>query len=408
MSFNFLIDSNNNINQINQNPINSLVVDPSLNYLYIFNPNNLSGNLLQNQGISQAYDLIIDEGLTLTNEGILIFPTTDTVGPQIVGDMTLSSYFSVGCWLKLVNNGNGFIFYSAPNNTGNTNRIGLSVGGAGVLTILIFSGDTPYSRSFQSVTPYIDTWFHVCFVINGADWLVYVNGVPQTSTTAVVVNNTPIVRGYSWVGRRNTSGNINGSMANFFIYDGVLTTEQIVDIYNKGVIPTQTNYYYTIPIQPKLYAYANNSLNYYFDFSRRPLHPYGGNRYKVYSSFISFATTPSSITRTNQMSYYIVDGLGTFNTFVGRGGNPPTTMRDNHLVKNITLKRSTNFVGNQYNQRWIDLDPMMPLIIQNLNETGIINVEIRLLNNNRLSNNVNTWGAVATSYAIQLLFEPIP
>ena len=62
MSFNLLIDSNNNINQLNQSPSNSLVIDPSLNYFYTFQPENLSGNLLQNQGISQAYDLQINSG----------------------------------------------------------------------------------------------------------------------------------------------------------------------------------------------------------------------------------------------------------------------------------------------------------------------------------------------------------
>jgi hypothetical protein len=207
------------------------VIDPLILYLFYFKPEYLSGGYLKNQGISQGYDLLMDASLTLSQDGVLTFPATDTVGPQIVGNMTLSSYYSVGCWLNLVNNGNGFIFYSAPGG-GNTDRISFSIGGTGLLTILNYSGNTAYSRTFQSVIT--DTWFHVCAVVNGADWLVYVNGVPQSSTTAVVINNPPIVRSNSWVGKGSTAGNVNGSMTNFFIYNEVVSQAQITYIYNRG------------------------------------------------------------------------------------------------------------------------------------------------------------------------------
>jgi len=47
----------------------------------------------------------------------------------------------------------------------------------------------------------------------------------------------------------------------------------------------------------------------------------------------------------------------------------------------------------------------MPFIIENLNETGVISVEIRLISNNQLSS--VAWAGQTNNYLIQLLFEPI-
>jgi len=403
MSFNFLIDSNNNINQLNQNPTNTLVVDPSLNYFYTFEPEDLSGNTLKNQGISQAYDLTINSGVV---DGA--FDGTP-IAATISNSITLNNSYSIGFWVYFNNNTDQIIFLFG---TTNSYSNGVSMYYRAGTTQLNFRDETPTNQNGTNnlmTTVPITTWTHIVWVNSGGTtWTCYKNGV-SVNVVSGKTSNSSFIKNFNFIGRGTTASplNLNGQLDGFFVYQGELSAAQILEIYQKGQQPTQTNYFYTIPIQPKTYSYANNKLQYYFDFSRRPLHPYGGNRYKVYSSFISFGT-PTVLPRTNQQSYYIVDGLGTFETFIGRGGNPTITMPNNHLVKNITLKRSTNFVGNQYNQKWIDLDPTMPMIIQNLNETGIINVEIRLINNNNLSSNVVTWGAQAFSYAIQLLFEPIP
>ena len=407
MSFNLLIDSNNNINQLNQSPSNSLVIDPSLNYFYTFEPENLSGNLLLNQGISQAYDLTIDSGVV---DGAF---DGSPIGGTISSSLTLTSAgYSVGCWFKRREAvGSGIMFsFSSDNTNDNMLLFAIFAVGAGNFYIRDAISGSAINGSnnliFSSVV--LNRWYHVVYVNKGTTWDIYVDGAFYVSLSG----KTPAsgaVKTFNNIGRVGyASTNLfKGELDGLFVYNGQLTAAQILEIYQKGQKPTQTNYFYTIPIQPKTYSYANNRLQYYFDFTARPLHPYGSNKYKVYSSFISFGT-PFTIIRTNQMSYYIVDGLGTFETFVGRGANPANTMPNNNLVKNITIKRSTNFVGTLYNQKFIDLDPTMPMIIQNLNETGIINVEIRLILNNTLNSNTSTFGAQATSYAIQLLFEPIP
>ena len=113
MSFNLLIDSNNNINQLNQSPSNSLVIDPSLNYFYTFEPENLSGNLLLNQGISQAYDATITSGVV--NGAFDGTPMT----ANITSSLTLTSAgYSVGCWFKRKDPvGSGIMFSFSSDNT---------------------------------------------------------------------------------------------------------------------------------------------------------------------------------------------------------------------------------------------------------------------------------------------------
>lgn len=400
MSFNLTIDSNNNINQLNQSP-NPLIIDPLLINFYTFEPENLTGNLLQNQGISRAYDLQIDTGVvidgTLNTQNVV----GDISAAKITTNVVLGTTFTIGGWFNadILSNYSRFFSFGIGNNGNNSielyifsNQITLYVANSGVAISQVVAG-----------TISINTWYHIAWNVSGTTWTFYLNGTPTTYTGKVDVANKTKTDNYiakTWAG-----ANLIGRLDGFFVYNGTLSGAQITDIYNKGQQPVQTNYYYTIPIQPYTYTYANNQLQYYFDFTARPPHPYGTNKYKVYSSFISFGT-PFAIVRTNQMNYYIIDGLGTFNTFIGRGGNPASTIPQNHLIKNITLKRNPPFSAT-YTQKWIDLDPTMPMIIENLNETGIIYVEIRLIQNNNLQTNVNTFGAQATSYMINLLFEPV-
>jgi hypothetical protein len=254
----------------------------------------------------------------------------------------------------------------------------------------------------------VNQLYHFVYVNKGTSWDIYKDGVLLTTLTGKTPANS-LAKTLNFIGRSNVVGAnpLEGTIDGFFIYQGQLSASQILEIYEKGQKPVQTNFYYTIPIQPYTYTYANNFLSYYFDFNDRPPHPYGGNRYRVYSSFISIGT-PFIVARTNQTGYYLIDGLGNVNNLIGRGGNPANQMKTNNLIKNLTLKRSTNFVGNNYNQKWIDLDPMLAMIIENLNDTGVLTVEIRTLQGNALIGNVATWGAQANNYLIQLLFEPIP
>jgi len=400
MAFNLLIDSKKN-NSI-QEP-NPLIIDPSLNFFYTFNNSDLSGNVLQNQGISQEYDLTISNGVVNgTFNGSALASTIQTAS------ITLPTIYSIGLWVYF-NNATDQIPFGFFNTESYLN--GVSMFYRGSTTNFSFndsSATNPNGLNNIVTTIPIQTWTHIVWINRGTEWLCYKNGVLVTTLTGKV-SNSLVVKNFNYIGRGITTQplNMNGQLDGFFVYQGDLSASQILEIYEKGQKPVQTNFYYTIPIQPYTYTYANNLLSYYFDFSARPPHPYGGNRYKVYSSFISYGT-PTNVLRTNQMSYYVIDGLGYVNTRIGRGGNPNFQMKTNNLIKNITLKRSVNFVGaSQFNQKWIDLDPMMPMVIENINDTGVLTVEIRLIHNNNLSSNVITWGAQAFDYLIQLLFEPI-
>jgi len=406
MSFNLLIDSNNNINKLNQSPSNNLVIDPSLNFFYSFESNNLSGNLLLNQGISQAYDLTITNGVV---DGQF---TGDPLEGTISSSLTLTpNGYSIGCWFSFIGTPNDILFSFSQDNTTQNNQMYFYVSPiAGNNTF--FLRDTVNTANGSNNTIFnnlvANQLYHIVYVNRGTEWDIYKDGVFLSTLTGKTPANS-VAKTFNFVGKQALGSNkFNGMIDGLFVYQGQLTAAQILEIYSKGLKPSQSDYYYTIPIQPYTYTYANNSLSYYFDFNARPPHPYGGNRYKVYSSFISFGT-PTNILRTNQMSYYVIEGLGYVNTLIGRGlTNPTFQMKNNHLIKNITLKRSVNFVGaSQFNQKWIDLDPTMPMIIENINDTGVLTVEIRLIHTNNLSSNVASWGAQAFSYIIQLLFEPI-
>lgn len=397
MAFNLLIDSKKNT----QIP-NPLIIDPSLNYFYTFNSSDLEGNVLKNQGISQAYDLTINSGtVNRTLSGSALNTTIQSAS------ITLNNSYSIGFWVYFNNNTDQIIFLFG---TTDSYQNGVSMYYRAGTTQLNFRDETPTNQNGTNnlmTTVPIGTWTHIVWVNSGGTtWTCYKNGV-SVNVVSGKTSNSSFIKNFNYIGRGTTASplNLNGQLDGFFVYQEQLSAAQILEIYQKGQQPVQTNFYYTIPIQPYTYTYANNQLNYWFDFYARPPHPFGGNRYRVYSSFISYGT-PFTLVRTNQMSYYIIDGLGNVNTRIGRGV-ANLSMKTNQLIKNITLKRSVNFVGNNYNQKFIDLDPTMPIIIEDLNDTGILSVEIRVIQNNNLSNNAVTWGANALGYMIQLLFEPI-
>ena len=245
---------------VNENPINSLVVDPSLKYFYTFQPENLSGNLLQNQGISQAYDLTIDSGVVDGNfDG-------SPIGGTISSSISLTSAgYSVGCWFKQTTLSNAFLFSFNSDESNNK-----------TLAFNIFIVGTPPTPTFyirdtiNNTIPGINgsnnpifsnvvlnRWYHVVYVNKGTTWDIYIDGVFYVSLSG----KTPAdgaVKGSNFMGKffTLTTNVYKGELDGFFIYQGQLTAAQISEIYSKGQQPTQTNYYYTIPIQPKTYSYA--------------------------------------------------------------------------------------------------------------------------------------------------------
>ena len=238
---------------VNENPINSLVVDPSLKYFYTFEPENLSGNLLLNQGISQAYDLTIDTGVV---DGAF---DGNPIGATIPASITLPTIWSIGFWVYFNNNTTGQIPFAFSNDNTYTN--GVSMFYRANTLELNFRDQSPANANGGNntmTTIPIQTWTHIVWVNRGTEWLCYKNGVLITPTATGKGSNSSIVKNFNTIGKGITSNllGMNGQLDGFFVYQGELSQAQITEIYNKGQQPTQTNYYYTIPIQPKTYSYA--------------------------------------------------------------------------------------------------------------------------------------------------------
>jgi len=207
----------------------TMLTDPLLLNLYYFKPIYLTSNVLQNQ-VDKAYDLSIDPTITLSNDGVMTFPATDTIGPQTTTSIILGSSYSVGFWVNITDLTTNQFFYFFSPTTGNTNRLSFSVTSAGLIQAVQYVGASSNTQSFQTITTGI--WYHIVFVANGASWSVYVNGVPNTQ--AGVILNPSITRNFNYVGRGPTGFNVNGSMTNFFVYNGVVSQARISAIYNNG------------------------------------------------------------------------------------------------------------------------------------------------------------------------------
>jgi hypothetical protein len=395
MAFNLLIDSKNNT----QFP-NPLIIDPDLDFFYTFNSGDLSGNVLKNQGITQAYDLTINSGVV---NGEF---TGDPLEGTISSSLTLTSAgYSVGCWFSVINTTSSFLFSFQFDTTQNSQLFFFVslVGGTFSLTLRdsvnINTLNGGNNVIFTGIV--VNQLYHFVYVNKGTSWDIYKDGVFLLNLAGKTPSNS-VAKTINYIGRSSVEGAnpFEGTTDGLFIIQKQLTASQILAIYQAGLRPITSNFYYTIPIQPYTYTYANNALQYWFDFYTRPSHPHGTNRYRVYSSFISYGEPYSPDSSENQMSYYVIDGLGNVNNRIGTGGNPAVGTKTNQLIKNITFKRTLP-------QKWVDFDPTLPFIIENINDTGILNVEIRLIENNNLSTDVGAFGANATGYLIQLLFEPI-
>ena len=246
----------------------------------------------------------------------------------------------------------------------------------------VFNGATAFQQPTSPVIP-LNTWTFIAWKIEGLTWTFYYNNTIVTYSKTNVALKTKTV---NYIGRTHAGGNLGGEINNFFLYNGALSNQQILDFYNKGVNPNEDTYYYTMPIQQYTYQ-PYNQLNYYYDFNAKPTHPFGTNKYKMTSSFISYGTS-NITTLNNNMLYYLIRGLGTVKCYPY-----------NNYYKNIVFKLDS--------QKWIDESPELTSIIDSLRDTGLITVEIRLISNNELSTDNLTWGQQVSNYMINILFEPI-
>ena len=98
-------------------------------------------------------------------------------------------------------------------------------------------------------TPSLLTWYHVVFVYDGNIGEIYINGVPQNATNQTIgsysrmnlyTNNSFAVGSY-----QNSQGSpsFNGFIDEHTIWNTDLTSEQVLNIYNKGLLGEEKRYY---------------------------------------------------------------------------------------------------------------------------------------------------------------------
>ena len=235
--------------------------DPSLLlYFYTFNPSDVSGSdasggrYLKNQA-NGNYDLLIDPNVSV--DGTL---NSTSNGSTIQNSFYLGVTYSIGCWFKAQSVSNHIIFNLSNDNTNDTNLyFYISFGNVYVRDALNSSKTNGSNNLIQAVS--IDTWYHMVYVNAGSIWYVYINGVLIKTFTGKFPTYS-LQRIYNTIGKGFTVQplNFNGQIDNFFIYNDDLTASQILDIYSKGQVPSQSNYYYTVPIQ--YFETSYNLINY--------------------------------------------------------------------------------------------------------------------------------------------------
>lgn len=278
--------------------------DSKLLYFYTFNSSDLSGQRLKNQSTGN-YDLNVNTIINssenvlkaVTIDGTLNIPTdiSNAAGATIFSDSGIrynsSTSFSIGMWVYVpsVTHTNATIFRSFYNST-NPNivsQISVFTSGGSNMYFGMNAADLsgPNSGSSTAFIPGVvpNNWNFFTWVVTETTWTIFMNGTTYVSGTNMTIGfnnrttnptiNTTLYSNY--IGKLSTSQTSNlrgGKIDNFFIYDGALTISQISDFYSKSQVPSEFNYYYTIPIQ------------YWYDYTYSTIYPRYNPQDKIFNS----------------------------------------------------------------------------------------------------------------------------
>ena len=298
----------------------ALVPNPNLLYLYTFNSSDLSNGILKNQSTGN-YDLSVDISVNsstnvlkgVTINGTLLIPTdiSNAAGATINSDSGIryDTSFSIGSWVYVpsVTNVNAVIFNSASNvsNPDIKSQVSIFTSGGSNMFFRIVGADlsgvdiTYINAVIPGVNP--NNWNFFTWVVNGTTWTIYMNGTTYTSgvnmtigyfnTSTVPTINTSLYNNFIGKVSTNQTSNLRGGrIDNFFICKGTLSASQVSDIYSKSQVPSEFNYYYTIPIQ-YFYNYTYSDVITRYNPQDKIFNPnnttpvYIGNDSKVYFQF---------------------------------------------------------------------------------------------------------------------------
>jgi hypothetical protein len=249
-----------NSSYVNSNIIsNSLTIDSKLVFLYTFDPMDVSGSDATRYMMNQAtgnYDLLLDTGVIIDGTENIPNLAVDASGSQITISINYETSFTIGGWIYITNDcsSNSWIYLSKGNGTG---QIYIYTDSTSQLAFTVISD---LSSSYISIAnePYnINSWNYFALIVSGSNWTTYVNGTSTLYTNMYTITsiqpNNYIGKNANVLGQNFEGGKIDG----IFLINKALTVPQIVDIHMKGQIPSQTDYYYTIPIQ--YYQYTDPS-----------------------------------------------------------------------------------------------------------------------------------------------------
>ena len=299
--------------------LDPLYIDPNLLYFYTFSATHLNDGYVKNLATNN-YDLLIDSNVTIENtlntsytdsqttvvtggttiEGVSVGSTTTIIPPTMQGatiktnDFSLNSnYFTISFMFKTNSSYTTktiiFSLNMDPSNSYNNNNIYIYIMDASSSSYhtlyFCINNDSNIFFLTRKNTQYFISWTITKDNNGSALWIIYINDVKKiytkTANNAVFPSILTVKSGYIGKYPTNTE-NYKGTIDNFFIYNNILSDDQIINIYKKrlsGLIGIDTSlnipikYYLNIPIQYFTYnGYTNiNGIVYYFNDSNNKL-----------------------------------------------------------------------------------------------------------------------------------------
>ena len=186
--------------------------------------------------------------------------------------------FSVSFWTKVTTtkpNGLNYTamvgFRGAPvSNASAANYFDINqVGNNGVLAFYGQNGaisPASYAPAINSTTtPAVGTWYHMAWVVNSANFTLYVNGA-QSGTTPVVGNAFTVTNMYlATTSQYLTSQSFSGELDDLRIYNTALSAAQVQSIYTQGGAPASS---FRVMPQPRLaWTFESSNVDYITDLA---------------------------------------------------------------------------------------------------------------------------------------------
>ena len=200
---------------------------------------NISGTVADLSGKSVTGSLNGDVSINTSND-VKSF-SFDGSGDYIIGNLTNTGDFdfTVSLWLKKNTRDTVGMLWNLGGSGGSGNpedSVGLEVGSNNRLDYFIFSGPECAISNFG--VDYLNKWVHIVATRTGIDLKIYLDGVDQNLSitgsspthTLQLAANTEFTIGARGTGALGINP-LNGSIANFRIFNRALTSDEIYQLY---------------------------------------------------------------------------------------------------------------------------------------------------------------------------------